>query len=48
METGKLERILPEWQGTAKPIYVVTEPRLLPAMTQRFIEFVKEKLRDVG
>lgn len=45
LETGKLERILPEWQGTAQPIYVVTETRLLPAKTQRFIEFVKERIR---
>ncbi len=45
LKAGRLNRIMPEWQGTAQPIYLVTETRLLPAKTQRFIEFVKERIR---
>lgn len=47
LKAGRLKRVLPEWQGVAQSIYAVTETRLLPAKTQRFIEFVKERLRDV-
>lgn len=47
LRAGRLQRVLTEWQGTAQPIYAVTETRLLPAKTQRFIEFIKERLRDV-
>lgn len=47
VKAGRLLRVLPEWRGTAQPIYAVTETRLLPAKTQRFIEFLKERLRDV-
>lgn len=42
---GRLRRILPEWQGVAVPVYALTETRLLPAKTQRFIEFLRERLR---
>ncbi|TCM75128.1 LysR family transcriptional regulator [Rhizobium sp. BK068] len=45
---GRLQRILPDWQGAAQPIYAVTETRLLPAKTQRFIDFVKERLREAN
>lgn len=41
---GKLQRVLPTWQGTPTPVYAVTETRLLPAKTQRFIEFLREHL----
>lgn len=41
---GALQRVLPEWQGASVPIYALTETRLLPAKTQRFIEFLKENL----
>lgn len=43
---GRLRRILPEWHGEPTPIYAITETRLLPAKTQRFIEFLKEHLKD--
>lgn len=42
---GRLCLILPEWQGTPVSVYALTETRLLPAKTQRFIEFLKEKLQ---
>ncbi len=42
--SGQLQRILPQWQGTAIPVYAMTETRLLPAKTQRFIEFLQVRL----
>jgi DNA-binding transcriptional LysR family regulator len=41
---GRLRRILPQWQGPPGTIYAITETRLLPAKTQRFIEFLRERL----
>lgn len=38
---GRLRRILPRWHGAVMPIYALTETRLLPAKTQRFIDFLK-------
>ncbi|MCX5539464.1 LysR family transcriptional regulator [Paraburkholderia sp. CNPSo 3076] len=42
--SGALRRILPQWHGTPTPVYAITETRLLPAKTQRFIEFLRERL----
>jgi DNA-binding transcriptional LysR family regulator len=44
MATGRLRRILPGWCGKSTPVYALTETRLLPAKTQRFIEFLQERL----
>lgn len=44
LASGKLRRIMPEWHGTPMPVYAITETRLLPAKTQRFIEFLRERL----
>ncbi|ACM28709.1 LysR family transcriptional regulator [Rhizobium rhizogenes] len=41
---GRLRRVLPQWQGAPTPVYAITETRLLPARTQRFIEFLRERL----
>lgn len=41
--SGKLVRILPDWQGPPTPVYALTETRLLPAKTQRFIEFLRDR-----
>lgn len=41
---GRLRRVLPDWQGAHAPVYAITETRLLPAKTQRFIEFLRERL----
>jgi DNA-binding transcriptional LysR family regulator len=41
---GRLRRIMPPWQGSPVTVYAVTETRLLPAKTQRFIEFLRERL----
>lgn len=41
---GRLRRVLPEWQTDPIAVYALTETRLLPAKTQRFIEFLREKL----
>lgn len=42
---GRLERIMPDWEGQPTPVYAMTETRLLPAKTQRFIEFLQNHLR---
>lgn len=41
---GRLRPILPGWHGTPTPVYALTETRLLPAKTLRFIEFLQEQL----
>jgi DNA-binding transcriptional LysR family regulator len=46
MAQGRLQRILPDWAGPSTPVYAMTETRLLPAKTQRFIEFLREQLAD--
>lgn len=43
---GRLHRILPDWEGPPVPVYAITETRLLPAKTQRFIEFLREHLEQ--
>lgn len=42
--SGKLRQVLPQWRGDPVPVYAMTETRLLPAKTQRFIEFLRERL----
>ena len=44
LANGRLRRVLPEGQATPIPVYALTETRLLPAKTQRFIEFLRERL----
>ena len=44
LASGKLRRIMPQWHGTPMPVYAITETRLLPAKTQRFIEFLRGRL----
>ncbi|MFY0475250.1 LysR family transcriptional regulator [Achromobacter marplatensis] len=41
---GRLKRVLPAWSSATIPVYAMTETRLLPAKTQRFIEFLRERL----
>lgn len=41
---GRLRRVLPDWHGSPIPVYALTETRLLPAKTQRFIEFLQQRL----
>lgn len=41
---GRLRRVLPKWQASPISVYAITETRLLPAKTQRFIEFIGEQL----
>jgi DNA-binding transcriptional LysR family regulator len=41
---GRLKRVLPAWEGTSVAIHAITETRLLPAKTQRFIEFLQEQM----
>lgn len=44
LAAGRLQPILPAWQGAPIPVYALTETRLLPAKTQHFIEFLREHL----
>jgi DNA-binding transcriptional LysR family regulator len=46
LASGRLRRVLPEWQGLSVSIYAVTETRLIPAKTQRFIEFLSSRLME--
>lgn len=46
LSAGRLRRKLPEWHGHSTPVCAITETRLLPAKTQRFIEFLQEHLRQ--
>jgi len=41
---GRLQQILVDWEAPSTPVYAMTETRLLPAKTQRFIEFLRERL----
>lgn len=43
---GRLRRVRPRWQATPISVYAITETRLLPAKTQRFIEFLRECLKQ--
>ena len=43
---NKLIRVLPDWKGEVVTIYALTETRLLPAKTQVFIEFMRERLNE--
>ncbi|MBT0725575.1 LysR family transcriptional regulator [Rosenbergiella sp. S61] len=47
LASGRLRRVLPEWTGSTVSIYAVTETRLTPAKTQRFIEFLSSRLMEV-
>jgi DNA-binding transcriptional LysR family regulator len=46
LSQGALRRVLPEWRGVPLPVYAMTETRLLPAKTQRFVEFLRERLAE--
>jgi DNA-binding transcriptional LysR family regulator len=39
--------VLPQWEATPVPVYALTETRLLPAKTQRFIDFLREHLSSI-
>jgi DNA-binding transcriptional LysR family regulator len=41
--SGRLQRVLPQWEAAPVPVYAVTETRLLPVKTQRFIDFLREE-----
>ncbi|AIF48807.1 LysR family transcriptional regulator [Dyella japonica] len=47
LATGRLVPVLPAWRGQSTSVHALTETRLLPAKTQRFIEFFKERLAHV-
>lgn len=44
LASSRLRPVLPGWRGAPIPVYALTETRLLPAKTQRFIDFLREQL----
>ncbi|VEB27431.1 putative HTH-type transcriptional regulator [Actinobacillus lignieresii] len=46
VQNGLLTEVLPDWQGGEHQIYALTETKLIPAKTQVFIDFLKEKLHS--
>lgn len=46
VKAGRLVRVLPDWEATSIPIFAMTETRLLPARTQLFIDFLRERLKS--
>lgn len=44
---NRLSRLLPLWEGSSTTVYAITETRLLPAKTQRFIEFLRDRLAGI-
>jgi DNA-binding transcriptional LysR family regulator len=42
---GRLRRVLADWHGEPTPVCVLTESKLLPAKSQHFIAFLRERLR---
>ncbi len=44
LAAGRLQRVLAGWHGRPISVYALTETRLLPAKTSRFIEFLQERL----
>lgn len=45
LKKGRLRRLLPGWEGPLITVNAVTESKLLPAKTQRFVEFLQERFR---
>ncbi len=41
---GRCVATCPNGTATPMPVYAITETRLLPAKTQRLIEFLRERL----
>jgi DNA-binding transcriptional LysR family regulator len=46
LAAGTLRPVLPQWIGEPGLVYAVTATRLLPAKTQKFLEFLKDRLKD--
>lgn len=46
LANGRLRRVLPRWHGAPLPVYAMTETRLLPAKTQCFIAFLRERMGE--
>lgn len=48
VESHRLQRVLSPYEGDAVTVYALTETRLLPAKTQVFIEFLREKFQGLN
>ncbi|GEP09140.1 hypothetical protein MGN01_09850 [Methylobacterium gnaphalii] len=47
LNSGKLERVLPDWWLPPTPVYIVTTSRLLPAKARSFIDFATRRLNAI-
>jgi DNA-binding transcriptional LysR family regulator len=47
LSTGRLQRVLPDWNLPSTPVYFVTTSRLLPAKARSFIDFATKRLAAV-
>lgn len=47
VEAGRLHLVLPDWYGKSQPVYAMTETRLLPAKTLRFVEYLQGRLAEL-
>lgn len=45
VKSKQLRRVLVDWEGEPIVAYAITETRLVPAKTQLFIEFLRERLK---
>lgn len=48
MASGRLQRVLTEWQLDPVELHVITDTRHLPARTKLFIAFLKARLAESG
>jgi len=46
--SGRLRRVLPDWNMAPLQVHVVTATRLLPARARLFIEFLKTRMQDAA
>lgn len=44
LSAGRLQRVLPDWNLPATPVYFVTTSRLMPARARSFIDFATKRL----
>lgn len=44
LAAGRLQRVLPPWQSEPIAVHALTETRLLPAKTLRFLEFLQQRM----
>ncbi|OZI30792.1 hypothetical protein CAL29_22685 [Bordetella genomosp. 10] len=46
--TGRIQRVLPDWELEPVPLYIVTTSRLLPARVRVFVDFITQKFEAMN